>query len=43
MNLWHSVNVAAIDRRVSGYRVYPNEDLISLAGVRLDPPERRGR
>lgn len=43
VNLWHSVNVAAIDRRVSGYRVYPNEDLISLAGVRLDPPERRGR
>jgi len=43
VNLWHSVNVAAIDRRVSGYRVYPNEDLISLARARLAPPAKRGR
>lgn len=50
VNLWHSVNVAAIDRRVSGYRVYPNEDLISLArarispaGTHLAPPAKRGR
>ncbi|MEE9276183.1 MAG: ABC transporter substrate-binding protein [bacterium] len=39
INLWHSVNVAALSRRISGYRVYPNEDLISLARARLAPPE----
>ncbi len=38
VNLWHVVNVAALDRRLSGYRVYPNEDLISLAGARLAAP-----
>ncbi|MBT7857444.1 MAG: ABC transporter substrate-binding protein [Nitrospinaceae bacterium] len=43
VNLWHSVNVAAIDRRVSGYRVYPNEDLISLANARLAEPSEKGR
>ena len=43
VNLWHSVNVAALDRRLLGYRVYPNEDLISLARARLAPPEKGGR
>jgi peptide/nickel transport system substrate-binding protein len=43
VNLWHSVNVVAIDRRVSGYRVYPNEDLISLAKARLAAPGKKGR
>ncbi len=38
VNLWHKVNVAALDRRLSGYRVYPNEDLISLAGARFSMP-----
>ena len=42
VNLWHSVNVAAFDRRISGYRVFPDEDLISLARVRLSPGARRG-
>jgi peptide/nickel transport system substrate-binding protein len=37
VNLWHVVNVAAIDRRLTGYRVYPNEDLISLARANLAP------
>ncbi len=37
VNLWHSVNVAAFDRRISGYQVFPNEDLISLAKARLAP------
>jgi peptide/nickel transport system substrate-binding protein len=36
VNLWHLVNVAAIDRRLTGYRVYPDEDLIALARARLE-------
>jgi len=46
VNLWHSVNVAALDRRLSGFQVYPNEDLISLAQARLGeaaPPRQRSR
>lgn len=35
VNLWHTENVAALDRRIEGFVVYPNEDLISLAGARL--------
>ena len=36
INLWHSMNVAVFDRRISGYRVYPDADFISLA--RATPP-----
>ncbi len=35
INLWHSVNVAVFDKRISGYRVYPDADLISLARATL--------
>ena len=37
INLWHSVNVAVFDRRISGYRVYPDADFISLARATLSP------
>jgi len=43
VNLWHSMNIAAFDRRLLGYRVYPNEDLISLARANLAAPEKTGR
>ena len=35
IHLWHSVNVAVFNRRLSGYKVFPNEDLISLAKATL--------
>ena len=41
INLWHSVNAAVFDRRISGYRVFPDEDLISLARSRLSPDAKR--
>ena len=37
INLWHSVNVAVFDKRISGYRVYPDADFISLARATLSP------
>lgn len=41
INLWHGVNAAVFDRRISGYRVFPDEDLISLARSRLSPGAKR--
>ena len=41
VNLWHTENVAALDKRIEGFTVYPNEDLISLANARLAPEEGR--
>ena len=41
INLWHSVNVAVFDRRISGYRVFPDADFISLAKATLSPAARR--
>lgn len=41
INLWHSVNVAVFDRRISGYRVYPDADFISLAKATLSPAAER--
>ena len=41
INLWHSVNVAVFDKRISGYRVYPDADFISLAKATLSPAARR--
>ncbi len=41
IHLWHSVNVAVFDARISGYRVFPDEDLISLARATLSPGVRR--
>ena len=37
INLWHSVNVAVFDKRISGYRVFPDADFISLAKATLSP------
>jgi len=37
VNLWHAENAAALDRRIEGFEVYPNEDLISLARARFAP------
>ena len=41
INLWHSVNVAVFDRRISGYRVFPDADFISLAKANLSPVAER--
>ena len=41
VNLWHGVNVAVHDRRIIGYRVYPNEDLISLAWAQFRAPQEK--
>ena len=41
INLWHSVNVAVFDKRISGYRVFPDADFISLAKATLSPAARR--
>ncbi|MBI2880011.1 MAG: ABC transporter substrate-binding protein, partial [Candidatus Tectomicrobia bacterium] len=35
VNLWHSTNVAVMSRRVEGFVLYPDEDMISLKDVRL--------
>ncbi|MDA1000336.1 MAG: ABC transporter substrate-binding protein, partial [bacterium] len=43
IHLWHTVNVAAYRRRIRGYRVYPDEDLISLAGARIENAGKGGR
>ncbi|MFQ5895005.1 MAG: ABC transporter substrate-binding protein [Nitrospinota bacterium] len=36
IHLWHSTNVAAMDRRLVGFILYPDEDLISLKGARFE-------
>ena len=41
INLWHSVNVAVFDRRISGYQVFPDADFISLAKATLSPAAER--
>ena len=41
INLWHSVNVAVFDKRISGYQVYPDADFISLARATLSPAAER--
>lgn len=43
INLWHTVNVAAYRRRIRGYRVYPDEDLISLATARIEEADESGK
>jgi len=35
VNLWHATNVAVLNRRVRGFVLYPDEDMISLKDVRL--------
>lgn len=42
ITLWTSVNVAAVNRRVKGFVVYPDESLDSLARVTLSPENGRG-
>ena len=37
VNLWHATNVAVLNRRVRGFVLYPDEDMISLKDVRLAP------
>ena len=41
INLWHSVNVAVFDKRISGYRVFPDADFISLARATLSSATRQ--
>jgi len=33
INLWHGVNVAIFNKKIKGYKVYQNEDLISLSKI----------
>ena len=35
INLWHGINVAVFHRRIRGYKVYQNEDLISLSKIKI--------
>ncbi|MFQ5914586.1 MAG: ABC transporter substrate-binding protein [Nitrospinota bacterium] len=35
VNLWHATNVAVLNRRVRGFLLYPDEDMVSLKDVRL--------
>lgn len=37
VSLWHSVNVAVMNRRVTGFVVAPDENLKSLKNVKLEP------
>lgn len=36
INLWHGVNVAVFNRKIKGYKVYQNEDLISLSKINIE-------
>ena len=36
INLWHSVNVAVFSRKIKGYNIYQNEDLISLSKITIE-------
>ena len=35
VNLWHATNVAVLNKRVRGFVLYPDEDMVSLKDVRL--------
>ncbi len=39
ISLWHSVNVAVMNRRVKGFVVAPDENLKSIKDVRIIPPK----
>jgi len=36
INLWHGVNVAVFNKKIKGYQVYQNEDLISLSKITVE-------
>jgi peptide/nickel transport system substrate-binding protein len=43
VNLWHATNVAVLNRRVRGFVLYPDEDMVSLKDVRLIENEPAGK